>query len=220
VANVIVTQRSAGNPRGESSVGTRSNDREKRARSEVASLASGNRHLADNDVRRWITQNCYLRECSHDREDLRNIIEDRRHFRARSLTPPRRSLVRDVTPSGRGGFCALVHRSGRLSGQRSSRPNTPTSMMGPTILTSSSRSITLSLRPQEEMIGRRPIICPQHYPAWPDHDLSTCLRDQFTPRTSYVSCSSGTFRARMSIHLLLRLSRPSGKSMMRAFGTT
>jgi hypothetical protein len=59
-------------------------------------------------MRRWITQNCYLRECGRDRKDLRNVIDDRRRLRARSSTPPRRSLARDVTPLGRGGFRALV----------------------------------------------------------------------------------------------------------------
>jgi hypothetical protein len=108
VANVIVAQRSGDNPRGEPSVGNRSNDRGKSARCEVASLASGNRHLADNDVRRWITQNCYLRECCRDCKDLRNIIDDRRCLRARSPTPPRCSPVRDVTPSGRDSFRALA----------------------------------------------------------------------------------------------------------------
>jgi hypothetical protein len=60
VANVIVVQRSTGNPRGEPSVGNRSNDRGKRARSEATSSASDNRCFADNDARRWITQNRYL----------------------------------------------------------------------------------------------------------------------------------------------------------------
>jgi hypothetical protein len=71
-------------------------------------LTSGNFRLADNDARRWITQNRHLRECSRDREDLRNIINDRRHLRARSPTPPRHSRARDVSPSGRAGFCALA----------------------------------------------------------------------------------------------------------------
>jgi hypothetical protein len=74
----------------------------------VASSASGNYRLADNDAWWQITQNRYLRECGRDREDLRNVIKDQRHFRARSSTPPPRSPVRDVTPSGRGGFCAIA----------------------------------------------------------------------------------------------------------------
>jgi hypothetical protein len=64
--------------------------------------------LADNDVWWWITQNRYLRECGHDRKDLHNIIDDRRRGRARSLTPPRCSPARDVTPIREGGFCALA----------------------------------------------------------------------------------------------------------------
>jgi hypothetical protein len=107
-ANVVIAQRSVGNPQGEPSVGNRSNDRGKRAQSEAVASVSGNRHLADNDVRRWITQNSYLRECDRDREDLRNVIDDRRHRRARSPTPSRCSPARDVTPSGRDDFRALA----------------------------------------------------------------------------------------------------------------
>jgi hypothetical protein len=60
VVNVIVAQRSTGNPQGEASVGNRSDDRGKRAQSEATASASGNRHLADNDARCRITQNRYL----------------------------------------------------------------------------------------------------------------------------------------------------------------
>jgi hypothetical protein len=49
-----------------------------------------------------------MRVHGRDREDLHNIIDDRMHLRARSSTPPRCSLVRDVTPSGRGSFCDLA----------------------------------------------------------------------------------------------------------------
>jgi hypothetical protein len=56
--NYVIAQRLTDNPRGEPSVGNRSNDRMKRARSEAASSASSNRLLADNDVHRRITQNC------------------------------------------------------------------------------------------------------------------------------------------------------------------
>jgi hypothetical protein len=90
------------------SIGNRSNDWGKRAQSDTTSSASGNHRLADNDACRQITQNCHLRECGRDREDLRNIIDDRRRLKARSLTSPRCSLARDVTPSGRGGFRALA----------------------------------------------------------------------------------------------------------------
>jgi hypothetical protein len=108
VANVIVAQRSVDNPRGEPSVSNLSNDRGKGVRSEAASSASGNRHLADNDARRRITQNRYLREFGRDCEDLRNVIDDSRRLRASSLTPLRRSPARDVTPSRRDNFCALA----------------------------------------------------------------------------------------------------------------
>jgi hypothetical protein len=53
--NYVTAQRSTGNPRGESFIGNRSNDRAKRARSEAASSTSGNHHLTDNDVHRRIT---------------------------------------------------------------------------------------------------------------------------------------------------------------------
>jgi hypothetical protein len=106
--NFIIAQRSAGNPRGEHFVGNQSNDRAKRARSEAAASVSGNHCLADNDVRWRITQNRQMREYDSDRDDLCNVINDRMHLRVRSLTPPRRSLARDVTPSGRGGFHALA----------------------------------------------------------------------------------------------------------------
>jgi hypothetical protein len=56
----------------------------------------------------WITQNCQLLECGRDREDLCNIIDDRRRHRVRSPTPPRRSSMRDITPSGRSSFRALA----------------------------------------------------------------------------------------------------------------
>jgi hypothetical protein len=108
VTNIVVAQRSAGNPRGEPSVGNRSNDRGKRARSEAAASANDNHRLADNDARRRITQNRNLREYSHDCEHLRNFIDDRRLHRERTSNPLRRSSVRDVTPPGRGSFRALA----------------------------------------------------------------------------------------------------------------
>jgi hypothetical protein len=107
-ANYIIAERSVDNTRREPSVGNRSNDRVRRARSEAGSLTSGNCRLADNDVWRWITQNHELRESGHDRDDLRNIIKDQRRLRARSPTPPRQSLTRDIIPSGRGDFRALT----------------------------------------------------------------------------------------------------------------
>jgi hypothetical protein len=64
--------------------------------------------LAGNDARRCITQNRNVREYGRDRDDLRNVIEDRRHFQDRTLSPPRRQLVRGVTPTGRSGFRVLA----------------------------------------------------------------------------------------------------------------
>jgi hypothetical protein len=55
VANVVVAQRSAGNPRGEPFISNRSNDQGKRAQSEAATSTSGNRRLADNDAQWRIT---------------------------------------------------------------------------------------------------------------------------------------------------------------------
>jgi hypothetical protein len=106
--NYVTVQQSVDNPRGEPFVGNRSNDRAKRARSEAAASISANRRLADNNARRWITQNRHLREYTRDCDDVRNIIDDRRCLRVRSSTPTRHSPVRDVTPSGRGGFHALT----------------------------------------------------------------------------------------------------------------
>jgi hypothetical protein len=57
MANYIIAQRSVGNPQGEPSIGNRSNDWVKRARSEVASSTSGNHRLANNDTHQRITQN-------------------------------------------------------------------------------------------------------------------------------------------------------------------
>jgi hypothetical protein len=55
--NFFIAQRSTDNPRAKPSVGNRSNDRTKRARSEATTSASGNRHLVDNNACQWITQN-------------------------------------------------------------------------------------------------------------------------------------------------------------------
>jgi hypothetical protein len=107
-ANYVIAERSANNPQVEPSVGNWSNDQVKRARSEAASLASGNSRLAHNDARRRITQNRRLRENDRDCDDLHNVIDDQRHLKARSPTPPWCSLARDVTPSRRGSFRALA----------------------------------------------------------------------------------------------------------------
>jgi hypothetical protein len=96
-ANFIVAEKSAGQ-----------NDRVRHARSEAASSASPNRHLAENDACWRITQNHNTREYGHNRDDLHNVIEDQRRIRDRTSSPPQRFLARGVTPIGRSGFCALV----------------------------------------------------------------------------------------------------------------
>jgi hypothetical protein len=78
------------------------------ARSEAASSASPNRHLAEHDARWCITQYHAAQKYGHDRNDLRNVIEDRRHLRLRTPSPPRRSLAEDIAPVGRSGFRALA----------------------------------------------------------------------------------------------------------------
>jgi hypothetical protein len=65
--------------------------------------------IADNNARRRITQNLNMREYGFDRDDdLRNMIEDRRRLRARTPTPPRRTLAEDLPQMGSSGFRALV----------------------------------------------------------------------------------------------------------------
>jgi hypothetical protein len=85
--NLVVAEKSIGVPRREPSGGH--NDRARRARSEVASSFSPNRRLAGNDARRRITQNRNVREYDRDRDDLRNVIENRKHFQDRTPSPPR-----------------------------------------------------------------------------------------------------------------------------------
>jgi hypothetical protein len=72
--NLVIAEKSASGSRREPFVGH--NDRARRARSEAASSASPNRHLAENDARRRITQNRNTHEYGHNRYDLRNVIED------------------------------------------------------------------------------------------------------------------------------------------------
>jgi hypothetical protein len=69
-ANLVIAEKSTGVPRREPS-------------------GCPNRRLARNDARRRITQNRNVREYSRDRDDLRNIIEDRRRFQDRTPSPPR-----------------------------------------------------------------------------------------------------------------------------------
>jgi hypothetical protein len=105
-ANLVVAEKSASVLRGEPSSGR--NNRARRAQSEAASSASPNRHLSEHDARRHITQNRNAREYGRNRDDLRNVIEDRNRIRDRTPSPPPQFLVRDVTPTGRSGFRALA----------------------------------------------------------------------------------------------------------------
>jgi hypothetical protein len=105
-ANLIVAEMLAGVPRREPSTGL--NNRTRHARSEATSSASPNQHLSEHDARRRITQNHNAREYGRNRDDLHNVIEDRRRIRDRTPSPPPRFLARDVTPTGRSGFHVLA----------------------------------------------------------------------------------------------------------------
>jgi hypothetical protein len=104
--NLDVVEKLAGVPQREPSIGD--NDRARHARSEVVPLASPNCRLSKHDARQRITQNCATREYDRERDDLHNVIEDRRCLRLRIPSPPRRSLVEDIAPVGRSGFYALA----------------------------------------------------------------------------------------------------------------
>jgi hypothetical protein len=86
--HVVAPAQSAGNQRGETSIGNRSDDQAKHPQSHKESLPSGNRNMVDNDTCWRITQNSQQRKYRRDRDDLRNVINERRHVRARSPTPP------------------------------------------------------------------------------------------------------------------------------------
>jgi hypothetical protein len=86
MTNLIIAEKSAGVPRREPSAS--SNDRARHARSEAVSSASPNCRLSEHDARRRITQNHAAREYGHERDDLRNVIENQRHLRRRSPSPP------------------------------------------------------------------------------------------------------------------------------------
>jgi hypothetical protein len=88
VGHIIAAEWSACNHLGEPSIDNQSANQAKRARSEEASSAIGNRSLADNDANRQITQNHRQREYGRDLDDLLNIIDDRRRDRARTSQPP------------------------------------------------------------------------------------------------------------------------------------
>jgi hypothetical protein len=78
VVNLIVAEKSVSEPQREPS--TSHNDRARHDRSEAASSASPNWHLAENDAHRCITQNHNTREYGRNRDDLRNVIEDWRRI--------------------------------------------------------------------------------------------------------------------------------------------
>jgi hypothetical protein len=78
VVNLVVAEKSASVPRGEPSAGR--NNRARRARSEAESSASPNRHLSKHDARWRITQSQNAWKYGRNRDDFRNIIEDRRRI--------------------------------------------------------------------------------------------------------------------------------------------
>jgi protein required for attachment to host cells len=71
VANLIVAEKSVSEVK---------HDRARHDRSEAASSASPNWHLAENDAHRCITQNHNTREYGRNQDDLRNVIEDWRRI--------------------------------------------------------------------------------------------------------------------------------------------
>jgi hypothetical protein len=105
-ANFIVIEKLINVTRGEPLVG--GNDRARYAQSEAASSASPNHCLSEHDARWRITQSLTAREHGCERDDLSNIIEDRRHLRHRTLSPPQWSLAEYVAPMGRSGFHSLA----------------------------------------------------------------------------------------------------------------
>jgi hypothetical protein len=105
-ANLVVEEKLSGIPQREPSTGN--NNQARCTWSEAASSASPNCQLSELDARWRITQNCAAWEYGRERDDLCNVIEDRRHPRLRTPSQPRRSLAKDVTLVGKGGFCALA----------------------------------------------------------------------------------------------------------------
>jgi hypothetical protein len=78
-ANLVVEEKSTSRPQREPYACH--NDRAGHSRSEAASSNSPNQHLAKNDVHRCVSQNRNTRGYGHNRDDLRNIIEDWRRVR-------------------------------------------------------------------------------------------------------------------------------------------
>jgi hypothetical protein len=137
-------------------------DQAKCARSEAAFSASDNRCLADNDARRWITQNRQQREYGRDPVDLHNTIDDRRRDRARTSSPSGARIC--GLPLHQGGAHSMLRRlgSGRSPDPTSSSLDRSTSVMTPATLKSLSKSTTRSMRLLAVMISLRPTICPRH----------------------------------------------------------
>jgi hypothetical protein len=146
VGKIVAAEPSTENHWGEPSVGNRSTDRAKHARSEEAPLASRNRCVADNDARRWISQNHRQHEYGHDPADLHNVIDDRRRLRARTSSLHDAHLCEP--PLHQGGACPMYWHpsSGKLSGPTNSSLDELISMRAPVTLKSSSKSTTRSKR--------------------------------------------------------------------------
>jgi hypothetical protein len=64
--------------------------------------------MSEHDAQWRITQNRAARKYGRERDDLYNIIEDRRSLRRRTPSSPRWSLTEDAAPMGRSGLCALA----------------------------------------------------------------------------------------------------------------
>jgi hypothetical protein len=76
VANLIIAEKLAGN------------DWVRCVRSEAASSTSPNHRLSEHDAQWRITQSRAAREYDRERDDLCNVIEDRRRLRRKTPSPP------------------------------------------------------------------------------------------------------------------------------------
>jgi hypothetical protein len=148
--NLVIVEKSVGVPQREPSVDD--NDRVRCVRSEAASSASLNRRSSEHDACRHITQNRVAQKYGRDRDDLHNVIEDRRRLRLRTPSPPRLSLAEDVAPVGKMDFVLCRDHSDKSGGQTSSRLATLTAMTALATLKNSFRYIKPSSRPLEETI--------------------------------------------------------------------
>jgi hypothetical protein len=119
----------------------------------------------------------------------------------RSMTPPRRSPARDVTPSRRGSFYSLAPSLRQVVWSKKFMAGHIDKYDG----SSNTEEFIVVYRTVIEVAGGDDRVkAPQHCPTWPDHGLSIRPRDLSAPGTSYVPCSSRISRARTSVHLLLR----------------